>query len=244
LHPLDADVVRSYLCDDAAGPIARARWDPVLALLGTEAPAGQALGTPLMVGLARTIYNPRPGELVGTLRDPVELCGQPGKEAVESLLFEAFIPAAYRHDSAGRWKAQDAERWLVFLARHLEQTIGAPDLAWWQLRKTAPLTLLGERWKSMLGVAKVPARGVGIRVGGLVTGLVTGLAYGLVLSLVVGHSGGFGPALVIGLVSGLLFGLMFGLGGVPGDLAAVTSPGLELWVRETEQESHVFKPRA
>ena len=74
LRPLDADAVRGYLCDDAAGPVARARWDPVLAVLGTEAPAGQALGTPLMVGLARAIYNPRPGELAGTLRDPAELC--------------------------------------------------------------------------------------------------------------------------------------------------------------------------
>ena len=74
LRPLDADAVRDYLCDDAAGPAARARWDPVLAVLGTEAPAGQALSTPLMVGLARAIYNPRPGELAGTLRDPAELC--------------------------------------------------------------------------------------------------------------------------------------------------------------------------
>ena len=74
LCPLDANAVRGYLCDDAAGPVARARWAPVLAMLGTEAPAGQALDTPLMVGLARSIYNPRPGELAGTLRDPAELC--------------------------------------------------------------------------------------------------------------------------------------------------------------------------
>ena len=77
LRPLDADAVCRYLCDDAAGPAARARWDPVLAVLGTEAPAGQALSTPLMVGLARAIYNPRPGELAGALRDPAELC-EPG----------------------------------------------------------------------------------------------------------------------------------------------------------------------
>ena len=43
LRPLDADAVRDYLCDDAAGPVTRARWDPVLAVLGTDAPAGQAL---------------------------------------------------------------------------------------------------------------------------------------------------------------------------------------------------------
>jgi hypothetical protein len=73
LRPLDADAVRRYLRDDAPGPAARARWAPVLAVLGTQAPAGQALSTPLMVGLARAIYNPRPGELAGTMPDPAEL---------------------------------------------------------------------------------------------------------------------------------------------------------------------------
>jgi hypothetical protein len=84
MRPLDADAVRSYLRDDAGGPVAKARWDPVLAVLGTEAPAGQALETPLMVGLARAIYNPRPGEPAGALRDPAELCSLAlaGREAV------------------------------------------------------------------------------------------------------------------------------------------------------------------
>ena len=100
---------------------------PVLAALGTEAPAGQALSTPLMVGLARAIYNPRPGELAGTLPNPAELC-RPAlvdRAAMESLLFDAFIPAAYRNNAAGRWEARDVERWFVFLARHLEYTIEA-----------------------------------------------------------------------------------------------------------------------
>ena len=35
LRPLDAEAVRGYLCDDAAGPVAKARWGPVLAVLGT-----------------------------------------------------------------------------------------------------------------------------------------------------------------------------------------------------------------
>ena len=159
LRPLDAEAVRGYLRDDAAGPVARARWDPVLAVLGTEAPAGQALSTPLMVGLARAIYNPRPGELAGILRDPAELCNPAlaDRAAVESLLFDAFIPAAYRHDPAGRWKAQDAERWLVFLARHLERTIGSPDLAWWQLRHAAPRSRLQAR--VVLASASWSARG-------------------------------------------------------------------------------------
>jgi hypothetical protein len=135
LNPLNPDVVSAYLCDDASGPAAQARWRPVLDVLGTDAPAGQALQVPLMVGLARTIYNPRPGELAGALRDPTELCDPAlaDRPAVESLLFDTFIPAAYRHDSAGLWSGQDAEGWLVFLAGHLEYTIHGPDLAWWQL---------------------------------------------------------------------------------------------------------------
>ena len=38
--------------------------------------------------------------------------------------------------AAGR--RRQAERWLVFLARHLDRTIGGPDLAWWQLQDAAP----------------------------------------------------------------------------------------------------------
>jgi len=140
LRPLDAETVRSYLCDDAGGPAARARWEPVLTALGTEAPAGLALSTPLMVGLARSIYNPRPGEPIRELRDPAELCNPhlADQAAVESLLFDAFIPAAYRHERPGRWTAQEIDTWLVFLARHLETTIDGPDLAWWQLPIALP----------------------------------------------------------------------------------------------------------
>ena len=141
LRPLDADTVRRYLCDDAAGPVMRSRWDPVLALLGTDAPVGHALRTPLMVSLARMIYNPRPGELVEGLRDPAEELCQPDladHKAVEALLFDAFIPAAYRHDANGLWNARNAEKWLVFLAGYLERRIGRPDLAWWQLPLAVP----------------------------------------------------------------------------------------------------------
>jgi hypothetical protein len=165
LRPLDVAVVRGYLCDDAAGPVAKARWDPVFAVLGTDTPAGQALRTPLMAGLARAIYNPRPGESAGTLRDPAELCDPAlGDQAeAESLLYDAFIPAAYRDHTTGRWTARQAEPWLVLLARHLEQTIGNPDLAWWQLNDLVP--------------ARAPARGTRISAGGLVSGIMLGALF-------------------------------------------------------------------
>ena len=78
-----------------------------------------------MVGLARAIYNPRPGELAGKLRDPGELCDPAltDRAAVESLLFDAFIPAAYRDTTR---QTREGAKWLVFLARHLECTDRRP----------------------------------------------------------------------------------------------------------------------
>jgi hypothetical protein len=148
LSPLQANTVRDYLCDDAAGQVMRTRWNPVLAVLGTESPAGQALTTPLMVGLARTIYNPRPGEQIE--REPRELCDPDltDRKAVESLLFDAFIPAAYRDKPARREKAQ---KWLVFLARHLEYTVGGTDLAWWQISWATRILKERGRWATVYG---------------------------------------------------------------------------------------------
>jgi NACHT domain len=181
LLPLDADVVRGYLCDDVAGPVAKARWDAVLALLGTPAPAGQALETPLMVSLARTIYNPRPGELAGALRDPAELCNPAlaDRTAVESLLFDAFIPAAYRDNITGRCKAQDHEKWLVFLARHLERTIVGPDLAWWELRLAVPDLATG--FGFVAGV-----------IVGLIGGILGGVSFGIAIGLIGGGAAWLG----------------------------------------------------
>ena len=219
LRPLDANAVRRYLRDDAPGPVTRARWDPVLKVLGTQAPAGQALSTPLMVALARAIYNPRPGEAAGAMPDPAELCGFTHRAAVEAHLFDAFIPAAYRPSAEGRWTAGQAERWLAFLARHLEQTIGTPDLAWWQLEKAVSRTAL------ILGTVAVV---------GLVVGLAAGFAGGIGAGLGLGIGAAFGAAfgassgtelpargvristagLVSGLTTGLAAGLVAALGGV------------------------------
>jgi hypothetical protein len=254
LRPLDADSVRSYLCDDASGPAAKARWDPVFAVLGTEKPAGQALRTPLMVGLARAIYNPRPGELAGALRDPVELCSPTlaNQTAVEFLLFDAFIPATYRRDPVGRWKAQDAQKWLIFLARHLEYKIAGQDLAWWQIARAVPFfAALATRQLSdwlvfggAVAVAIVPLftvlAGVGTNVG-LVFGV--GVAF-VAAAVVLGGSAGIpepkldissatSPPAVLAqnrraaIIAGVTAGLFFGAAvGVPAGILAGAEAGV------------------
>lgn len=150
LCPLESAVVSQYLM---AGVNAPARWEPVLVALGTDAPIAQALTTPLAVTLARTIYNPRPGsrpeELRGTLRDPAELCSQTmaNRAMVMQRLFDAFIPATYESASgpqdrrARAWTVDQAQRWFVFLARHIERSVRGSDFAWWQLADAIPQTV-------------------------------------------------------------------------------------------------------
>jgi hypothetical protein len=195
LGPLNAADVSGYF-RDTAGPGAGARWHPVLAALGTDAPCGQALTTPLMVALARIIYNPRHGELAGTQPDPADLCDTcalPDRAAVEQHLFDAFIPAAYRGsviwpDRRRRSRtAQQAERWLVFIAGHLENVVSSPGLAWWELERAVPrtVTTITAAIAAVLGLALTIAATAG-STAGLTAGLITGAAAGLVV-LVAGH---------------------------------------------------------
>jgi hypothetical protein len=244
LRPLNAEAVRDYLCDDAAGPVMRARWAPVLDVLGTEAPTAQALVTPLMVGLARAIYNPDPDDPDERVRDlpgPAELCDFADRLAVEAHLFDAFIPSAYRPSSKSRWTAEQAGKWLMFLARHLEDTIRSPDFAWWQLPVAGPrnvyVLVAGLESGLVVGLGTGLVTGflaglvsgvVGGLVSGVVVGLValyvgrfllgrfwglTGLVAGLVAGVVVALVGGLSGGLVSGLVVGLVVGLVAGLAG-------------------------------
>ena len=193
LCPLDLAAAHEYLRDGAPGPETRARWDRVFSRLGKKAPVREAFTTPLMVSLAHAVYNSSPAERSTAPPDPIELRNRAltDREAVESLLFDAFIPAAYRRDPADHWKVQDAERWLVFLACHLENEMASTDLAWWQLRRAAAGMA---RFWVVAGVvaafSAVAAWGGGIAAGdGLVAGvlLVTGsvIAVGLLGGIMV-----------------------------------------------------------
>ncbi len=111
-------------------------WEPVFRVLTgePEAPVTEALSTPLMVGLAQTIYQRLD-------RHPAELLDRTlfgSKHAVEGFLTDQIIDAAYAPDPASgerrgtRWQAADARRWLSLLAhdmyRHRDR-----ELSWWLL---------------------------------------------------------------------------------------------------------------
>ena len=145
LRPLDIDEARDYLqADETAAD--RTRWNTLLGALNPQAPLAHVLSNPLMLALARIIYNPRPGEGTGIPPDPARLLELPDETAIERHLVDAFIPSAYG-DPRARWSARNAERWLVFMASQL-QRLGTTDLAWWQVpaalrRQRLTLALVG-----------------------------------------------------------------------------------------------------
>ena len=228
LNNLDAADIKSYLCQDSGTLAAAARWDPVLTMLGNSGPISQVFQTPLMVGLARTIYNPHPGESSISLPDPAELCNPALSATVKKLeghLFDAFIPAAYRdYRSLGsrRWTAARAERWLVYLAKHLNNDRGGTtDLAWWELWHATPRQLSG----IVTGLISGLAIGIAAWLG---PGLGIGIGVGLIISLTVGiavqaKAGFFGDTVVGGITGGAAGGILGGfIGGLIGGSAATT----------------------
>ena len=159
-------------------------------MLGTPTSVGQALTTPLMVSLARVMYNPRTGESAEDLASPAELCNFPDKAAVEAHLLDGLIPASYRPRLSDHWDRRRAKHWLEFLASHLEYQAKSPDFAWWQLASTV-------QWTSFLPFAS------------LATGLWTGLGAGLAIWLIDGPVNGLVAGLALGLLGLLIFLVRF-----------------------------------
>jgi hypothetical protein len=136
-------------------------WDPVLqhardhqhdwAVVNLVA----ALSTPLMVGMARTVYSDDPDRNPAALLDTNRFGTA---NALENHLLGAFVPAAYRHSPLDRlahpglrrhefrrYDPNRAQHWLGYLANHLNR-LDTRDLAWWELGKTIhriPLVIMG-----------------------------------------------------------------------------------------------------
>lgn len=206
LQPPEAATVSDYLVRDS-GAAASDRWLPVVAAMGTCAPVSEVLSTPLMVGLARSIYSPRSGERADQLPDPAELCQTPDRESIQAHLFDAFIGAAYRYRPGARWRAEEAGPWLAFLARHLENNVQSPDFAWWQLRRAVRRGIV----PPALGLAAV-----------LIVALVAMPVCVLAVWLAFWHDGS---------LSALLAGLLGGWSsGSSSDFRPASLPGFYLWL--------------
>jgi hypothetical protein len=236
LRPLDPADVADYLRATAGGRAGAARWEPVLTTLAASSPppVARALTTPLMTALARAVYSPRPGEHTGGLPDPAELLDSsrfPTRTAVEQHLFDAFIRAAYRtHPDPARrcrWTAEQAERWLVHLARDLEyHRHGTTNLAWWELRGAAPRPLSGLSVGVIAGLAGALGLSFPIALG---SGMIAGLTAGLVVRRWVGYSGRLTRGGIGGLLGGLIGvapQILFGFGIRPESLDARLGGGL------------------
>src|SRR5262249_36122577 len=129
LRPLRIEECQRYLVEATARGT---QWDDVFAELNRD-PAGrlaQALTNPLLLWLARTIYE-RPGAT------PADLLGRSSTEDdIESYLLGHFVPAVYRGGPGRRstWPPARAQRWLSYLAKRVPRLgDGAQQLAWWRL---------------------------------------------------------------------------------------------------------------
>ncbi|GAB1511582.1 helix-turn-helix domain-containing protein [Actinophytocola sp. KF-1] len=220
-------------------------WAPVLAELRDHPHSTastnltQVLTTPLMVGLARTIYSDTPDHDPAVLLDTTTF---PTPESVEEHLLGNFVPTVYRHQPDDRrFDPERVEHWFGHLAHHLTR-LGTHDLAWWHFGVSLhrPVRVLVVSLLVALGVAAAdivveaailhgitgPQVVFGVLLG-VVAGLAFGLAHGLAsryLPVVLrpsrvrlgfrrgGHRRGhFGARFRIGAVGGAILGFLLGL---------------------------------
>jgi DNA-binding SARP family transcriptional activator len=182
IEPVEAEAAIEFLT--ARTRAGETRWQPVEQRLRrqTDSPLALALRTPLMVDLTRTAYahpNTDPGELCDTDRFG-------GPELIEDHLLDAYLPASYAHrptppapdgrpDTPRTYDPPQAERWLRFLARRMQDQ-QTRDLAWWRLDRMMPRHVAG------LYLGLPPAllfAATGWVAAGPAAGLVYGLSFGL-----------------------------------------------------------------
>jgi hypothetical protein len=97
-----------------------------------DGPLAAVLTTPLMLWLTRSIYEQ-------SSSDPSELTDVrfQRQEAIEEHLLEGLVPAVYsrRNELSGQsYDPNKAQRWLVFLASHLNSA-SSQEFQWWQLSR-------------------------------------------------------------------------------------------------------------
>src|SRR5262249_20446093 len=184
IEPVNLGDAAAFLT--ARQPPGRSRWPPVVGhlRLNPHGPLACALTPPLIVDLARAAY-------ADPARDPAELCDAirfPDRASVEEHLLDAFLPAAYpqhppppfpavesRRAARRRYRPEQAQQWLTFLAQQLDR-MQTHDLAWWQLPRAIPRLTQGVLFGLPAGVMFAIA---GELAGGYVIGAIYGAAFAL-----------------------------------------------------------------
>lgn len=142
LAPVRANAVAAHIAETQLD--VDTRWRPVTDVLVAEPfdDVAEALSSPLMMYLARTVYaSPR--------AEPRELLTFPTRATIEQHLLGAYVPTVYgpRVDvvdtylprrSPSRWPVGDVVRWLTFLAKWPGQ-----EFAWWHLALATPRWVTG-----------------------------------------------------------------------------------------------------
>lgn len=176
LSAVENSAVKAYLAFNTAH-IPPDRWNEVFALLDRthSSPVADVLQVPLMVWLARNVYNSsgsRPAELA----DPT-LFGRP--ENVENHLLDKLVDVSFTQETthSGPQTVYRARRWLRFLARWLERE-ERRDIAWWRLPDAITST-------------------TGQLMTGLPVGLAAGLPGGYVITALWGWRAGVGCAVAL-----------------------------------------------
>ncbi|WP_252365310.1 helix-turn-helix domain-containing protein [Saccharomonospora piscinae] len=185
-------------------------WEPVLGRLRESPPDHAAatlaavLRTPLMVGLARTVYSDGPG------RDPAELLDSTrfsDAATLEAHLFDSYLPTVYRdrpeQARRRRWDGRRVPYWLGYLAHHLDR-LGRRDLAWWQLADS-----LGTSSR-MFVMGVVTGVGVGL-VEWVLSGIMGVLYLGSAYTPALFFGAEFQDAVHVMLAAGLTFAVIHGL---------------------------------
>ncbi|WP_433119360.1 NACHT domain-containing protein [Micromonospora sp. CA-246542] len=186
LRPLEPQAAANFLLE-AVADARLEEWEPVLADLVAhpEGDLARTLTNPLMLALARTVYEAdhvSPGELLDRQRFA-------GQRDIDEYLLDRFIPTVFRvrpHRDvpsptriSRRWEPDPAQQTMAFLARHLD-SLGTRDLAWWQLNRAVP-----RRVSSTVRIT-VGTLGCGL-LGWLMFGLfgrpLFGVAFGLLVGL-------------------------------------------------------------
>ena len=226
LQDLTSQEVAYFLRRGAGSKTAGARWDPVVAVLGTDSVLGKTLTTPLAVTLAHSVYNS--GPLIQ--QDPAELLDErnfPTGESIKEHLSAAFIAKAYqpskKHGETQPVPIEVALRYLTFLARN------PGGLSWWRLSAATKLPLvelvIGAVCGVAAGIAAISATHAGVGVGlGLGVGIAVGLLPVFGLRYVRRSPGderaanADDPTPARGIAGGLLGGLV---GGIAAGLAGI-----------------------